>query len=230
MPLPPKPAVALCIGLMILVAAAVLLIGGITRKDYGGEIDAFLVAFAPHPDGTITVREDIIMRIAGKRPIRSIDRVLSRPASGPLPRYRILTITHNGEEAEFPHGQCDNSYCVLLGAGERPLAAGQHKFTLQYEVSGYSGDIKGDMNIVRWNTTDKAKLPIESVRVLVQLSAEIKKAGGSVTGWIERPGVPPDVQAVQIESRDAGMLLRANRALAPGESFGFELALRRPQQ
>lgn len=142
-----------------------------------------------NPDATTTIRETIQVSIAGGRRLPMLYRDL--PARFQDERghvystaVRVIEARVDGESLSYVVRRLPEGTRVYFGSPDDTLAAGEHTFTLAYQVTGNLAFFP-DRDVLYWPATGiQWPLPVQCATATVRLPPAVPASGVRATGWI----------------------------------------------
>lgn len=173
------------------VCALLLCIHAVCLAAYAQErIESFASTVTIHQDGSMHVREAIVVQAEGNQIKKGIYRELpllySGPAnySGTVP-FTVTSASIDGVPLNPIETEVRNDYIRVLMRGKEPLSTGQHRFVLEYDTSLHLRfyESNGELN---WNATGVWGFPIlnASCRVILPKGVAVQQTAA----WAGLPG------------------------------------------
>ncbi|UIA99451.1 DUF2207 domain-containing protein [Desulfovibrio desulfuricans] len=173
------------------VCALLLCIHAMCLAAYAQErIESFASTVTIHQDGSMHVREAIVVHTEGNQIKKGIYRELpllySGPAnySGTVP-FTVTSASLDGVPLNPVETEVRGDYIRVLMRGKEPLSTGQHRFVLEYDTSLHLRfyESNGELN---WNATGVWGFPIlnASCRVILPKGVAVQQTAA----WAGLPG------------------------------------------
>jgi len=173
------------------VCALLLCIHAMCLAAYAQErIESFASTVTIHQDGSMHVREAIVVQAEGNQIKKGIYRELpllySGPAnySGTVP-FAVTSASLDGVPLNPVETEVRGDYIRVLMRGKEPLSTGQHRFVLEYDTSLHLRfyESNGELN---WNATGVWGFPIlnASCRVILPKGVAVQQTAA----WAGLPG------------------------------------------
>ncbi|WP_308584216.1 DUF2207 domain-containing protein [uncultured Desulfovibrio sp.] len=173
------------------VCALLLCIHAMCLAAYAQErIESFASTVTIHQDGSMHVREAIVVQAEGNQIKKGIYRELpllySGPAnySGRVP-FAVTSASLDGVPLNPVETEVRGDYIRVLMRGKEPLSTGQHRFVLEYDTSLHLRfyESNGELN---WNATGVWGFPIldASCRVILPKGVAVEQTAA----WAGLPG------------------------------------------
>ncbi len=173
------------------VCALLLCIHAMCLAAYAQErIESFASTVTIHQDGSMHVREAIVVQAEGNQIKKGIYRELpllySGPAnySGTVP-FAVTSASLDGVPLNPVETEVRGDYIRVLMRGKEPLSTGQHRFVLEYDTSLHLRfyESNGELN---WNATGVWGFPIldASCRVILPKGVAVEQTAA----WAGLPG------------------------------------------
>lgn len=173
------------------VCALLLCIHAMCLAAYAQErIESFASTVTIHQDGSMHVREAIVVHAEGNQIKKGIYRELpllySGPAnySGTVP-FTVTSASLDGVPLNPVETEVRGDYIRVLMRGKEPLSTGQHRFVLEYDTSLHLRfyESNGELN---WNATGVWGFPIldASCRVILPKGVAVEQTAA----WAGLPG------------------------------------------
>lgn len=173
------------------VCALLLCIHAMCLAAYAQErIESFASTVTIHQDGSMHVREAIVVQAEGNQIKKGIYRELpllySGPAnySGTVP-FAVTSASLDGVPLNPVETEVRGDYIRVLMRGKEPLSTGQHRFVLEYDTSLHLrfDESNGELN---WNATGVWGFPIlnASCRVILPKGVAVQQTAA----WAGLPG------------------------------------------
>lgn len=190
-------------------------------------IERFDVAVDVGADGTLSVRETIVVHAEGREIRRGIYRdfpLRFEDAEGRLRRvgFELTEVRRNGVAEPHFVRRNDRGVRIYIGDANRPLPPGRHGYELRYSTWRQVRHLAGHTELF-WNVTgNEWAFPIESATAAIRLPA-----GATPVRWTAytgRVGARGEDWRASLAA-DGILDVAATRTLAPGEGLSVVVGI-----
>ncbi|WP_457636634.1 DUF2207 domain-containing protein [Oceanithermus sp.] len=191
-------------------------------------IEDYAIQIWLNADSSLTVREDLIVRVENVAIKHGIYRdLLTRPpaATGPSSRskiaYEIEGALLDGRPTPWLARPSSQALRVYIGDGERTLPPGLHEFTLRYRVR-YAVVKTGERGRLDWNLTgDSWNFPIHAVRLHLFLPPKLSVS--DVRGRVFYGPLGSTASLPLVATGERTLAFSYSQTLPPGSGLTLQL-------
>jgi uncharacterized membrane protein YgcG len=193
----------------------------------GGDerILSFESNIAVHPDGSMTVRETIVVRALGREIIHGIyrdfptqyrDRYGNRYSVG----FNLRKVLCDGKADRYRIERVGNGERIYIGDKDVALNPGEHTYLLDYETNRQLGFFP-DHDELYWNVTGNGwRFRIDRVTAVVELPSGVPWQKIEVTGYTGMMGAKAKHLQASVDN-DARSTFTTLRSLGPHEGLSI---------
>jgi len=194
----------------------------------GEAVEDYAVQIWLEPDASLTVQEDLLVRVENVAINHGIYReLLTRPpaATGPASRtrieYRIEETQLDGRPVPWFVRASGEAIRVYIGDSQKTVPPGLHKFTLRYRVR-HAVVKSGDRARLDWNLTGNSwRFPIRAVRLHLYLPPQLNAA--DVRGRVFYGPLGATASLPLVATGERTLAFSYSRELPPGSGLTLQL-------